>query len=126
MVHLVADVDGLSGTEGGRVGLIDGSVLPAGVAQRLGCDASFVAHLLVGGTEPLYLGRKVRYWSSAQRRAITVRDGGRCRFPGCERRINDIHHIRPGARVDPPTSPTGPCTAGATTPWFMPASGSRA
>ena len=33
-------------------------------------------------------------WNRAQRRAITVRDGGRCRFPGCHRSIVDIHHLR--------------------------------
>lgn len=95
LVHVVADAAGLSGTREGRAELVDGSVLGAEEAARIACDASFVAHLVTGGTEPLYLGRRVREWSTAQRRAITVRDGGHCRFPGCRRRLTDIHHIQP-------------------------------
>jgi hypothetical protein len=41
------------------------------------------------------LGRKTREWSIAQRRAIAVRDGGHCRFPGCHHSHYDIHHILP-------------------------------
>ena len=92
LVHLVADLDGLRGRAGGRAELVDGSILPAGAAARMACDASFVGHIL-DGTEPLYLGRRVRDWTSAQRRAITVRDQAVCRFPGCERRLVDVHHI---------------------------------
>ncbi|HET6965947.1 MAG TPA: DUF222 domain-containing protein [Acidimicrobiales bacterium] len=94
LVHLVADLDGLRGRVGGRAELVDGSVLPAGAAARMACDASFVGHIL-DGTEPLYLGRRVRDWTSAQRRAITVRDQAVCRFPGCERRLVDVHHVVP-------------------------------
>jgi hypothetical protein len=32
-------------------------------------------------------------WTTAQRRAITVRDNGRCRWPNCWRRTCDIHHV---------------------------------
>ncbi|MHB1446720.1 MAG: HNH endonuclease signature motif containing protein, partial [Acidimicrobiales bacterium] len=55
---------------------------------------SFITYLIGKGGEPLYLGRKVRDWTTAQRRAITVRDRGRCRFPGCTRGITDIHHVQ--------------------------------
>jgi Domain of unknown function (DUF222) len=85
MVHVVTDVNGGA--------LIDGTPLDAETVARLACDASTVTHLVAGG-EPLRLGRKTREWSAAQRRAITVRDGGRCRFPGCHRTIGDIHHLR--------------------------------
>ena len=94
MVHLVADVTD-TGTPGGPAELIDGSALAPEVASRIACDATFIAHLVGEGSEPLYLGRKVRDWSPAQRRAITVRDRGRCRFPGCQRGITDIHHVLP-------------------------------
>ena len=92
LVQLVADLDGLRGHPGGRAELVDGSILPAGVAARMACDASFVGHIL-DGSEPLYLGRRVRDWTSAQRRAITVRDQAVCRFPACGRHRVDVHHI---------------------------------
>jgi hypothetical protein len=43
--------------------------------------------------EPLHLGRKTRDWNTAQRRAISVPDGGHCRFVGCTFRPYDIHHL---------------------------------
>ena len=94
MVHVVADVTD-SRWLGDSMELLDGSPIPAVVAERLSCDATLVAHLVSAGSEPLYLGRRVRDWSPAQRRAIRVRDRGRCRFPGCHRGITDIHHVLP-------------------------------
>jgi len=94
LVHLVAEVADSSGLPGGPAELVDGSALNKEVAARIACDASFITHLIREGGEPLYLGRKVRDWTTAQRRAITVRDRGRCRFPGCQRGITDIHHVR--------------------------------
>jgi hypothetical protein len=52
-----------------------------------------VAQVAADGGEPLNIGRKQHDWTTAQRRAILVRDGSVCRFPGCDRRRNDIHHI---------------------------------
>ncbi|MHB1912793.1 MAG: HNH endonuclease signature motif containing protein [Acidimicrobiales bacterium] len=92
-LHLVAEVADSSGLPGGPAELVDGSPLDKEVAARIACDASFITHLIRAGGEPLYLGRKVRDWTTAQRRAITVRDRGRCRFPGCTRGITDIHHV---------------------------------
>ena len=63
-------------------------------AAAIRCDCSSIAHLIAGGGEPLNLGRKTREWSTAQRRAISVRDGGRCRFPGCNYAHYDVHHIQ--------------------------------
>jgi hypothetical protein len=77
-----------------HIQLIDGTVLDGDNAQRLACDAGRVVHDVTTTGEPLRLGRKTRDWSTAQRRAITVRDGGRCRFPGCYHRHVDIHHLR--------------------------------
>ena len=87
----------------GHPELLDGAPLPPAVAQRLACDCSSVTHLIGGRGEPLALGRKTKQWSRAQRRAIMVRDGGRCRFPGCEYRVTDVHHHnwwRHGGRTD--------------------------
>ena len=49
--------------------------------------------MLKGRSEPLDLGRRTSVLSAAQRRAIIVRDAGHCRFPGCELRTCDIHHL---------------------------------
>jgi len=42
----------------------------------------------------LDLGRRRRRPSSALRRAARDRDSGRCRFPGCDSRRVDLHHIQ--------------------------------
>jgi hypothetical protein len=86
MVHVVV--------RDGHPELLDGTALPPAVAERLGCDCSSVTHLLGSRGEPLALGRKTKQWSTAQRRAVMVRDEGRCRFPGCQNRVNDVHHHR--------------------------------
>ena len=55
------------------------------------------------GGAVLALGRRRRRPSSAIRRAARERDHGRCRFPGCESRRTDLHHIRHwvnGGRTD--------------------------
>ncbi len=88
LVHLVTRPD--------RPGLtsLDGRSLHPARASRLACDAATVAHTIGDRGEPLHLGRKTRAWSTAQRRAIAVRDGGHCRFVGCQYAYWDIHHIR--------------------------------
>ena len=51
----------------------------------------------------LALGRRRRRPSSAIRRAARERDSCRCRFPGCESRRTDLHHIQHwtnGGRTD--------------------------
>jgi hypothetical protein len=73
--------------------LIDGPVLDDSNAARVACDTARVIHDVTSAGEPLRLGRKTRDWSTAQRWALTVRDGGRCRFPGCTHRHVDIHHL---------------------------------
>ncbi|MHB1535214.1 MAG: HNH endonuclease [Acidimicrobiales bacterium] len=93
LVHLV--------TSAGGTELADGTPVDAATAERVACDSSTVAHLLGGEGEPLALGRRTRTWSPAQRRAVLVRDGGHCRFPGCRRRIADVHHQRPRAQGGP-------------------------
>lgn len=86
MVHVVV--------REGQPELLDGTPLPPSVGGRLGCDCSSVVHLVGEHEEVLALGRKTKQWSRAQRRAIMVRDGGRCRFPGCNNRLTDVHHHR--------------------------------
>lgn len=88
MVHLVRR----EGHDGAT--LLDGSPLDAAAGSMVCCDTSSVAHTISESGEPLNLGRKTREWSTAQRRAISVRDGGCCRFVGCGFAFDDIHHIK--------------------------------
>ncbi len=85
LVHVVTTVEG-------EMELLDGTPIDPATAGRIGCDASRVTHGIDTERQPLFLGRRTREWNTAQRRAIAVRDGGRCRFPGCERRVADVHH----------------------------------
>ena len=67
-------------------------------ASRLACDATVRRLLLDPNGIPLDLGREVRVFTPAQRRALATRDGG-CRFPGCNRPPvhTDAHHLIPWA-----------------------------
>ena len=62
-------------------------------ARRIACDAATVTlqHGPDGGV--LDVGRRTRTVSPALRRALAARDG-QCRFPGCEARRCDAHHVR--------------------------------
>ena len=89
MVHVVTR------DQGGSFTFLDGAPIHPDDAAVLTCGCSTVTHTVAGEGEPLHLGRKTREWSTAQRRAISVRDGGHCRFPGCAFTHYDIHHMRP-------------------------------
>ena len=81
----------------------DGPAISVSTAQMLACTAalSWMTHGDAGAV--LALGRRRRRPSSAIRRAARERDHCRCRFPGCESRRTDLHHIRHwvnGGRTD--------------------------
>ena len=81
----------------------DGPAISVSTAQMIGCTAalSWMTHGDAGAV--LALGRRRRRPSSAIRRAARERDHGRCRFPGCESRRTDLHHIQHwinGGRTD--------------------------
>ncbi len=61
--------------------------------RRLACDCGVVRHLVRGRSQPLDVGTRTSVWTTAQRRSISVRDNGRCRFVACERRTCDVHHV---------------------------------
>ena len=71
----------------------DGPALSVSTAQMLGCTAalSWMRHDRDGAI--LDLGRRRRRPNAALRRAARERDHCRCRFPGCESRRVDLHHI---------------------------------
>jgi hypothetical protein len=72
----------------------DGPALGVSTAQMLGCTAvlSWMRHDRGGAV--LDLGRRRRRPNAALRRAVRERDKCRCRFPGCESRRIDLHHIQ--------------------------------
>jgi hypothetical protein len=75
--------------------LLGGDPLAEAEWQRIACDCGTVVHHHDPHGRPLALGRRQRTWSTAQRRAVTIRDSGRCRWPGCSNTQVDIHHLQP-------------------------------
>jgi hypothetical protein len=71
----------------------DGPAVSVSTAQMLTCTAalSWMRHDRDGSV--LALGRRRRRPNAALRRAARERDKCRCRFPGCESRRVDLHHI---------------------------------
>lgn len=53
-------------------------------ARRLSCDADVTLVSLDYRGQPVDLGRTRRFFTSAQKRAIAVRDGDTCCWPGCD------------------------------------------
>ena len=64
----------------------------AETARRLACDAATVTMHHGPAGEVLDVGRRTRTISPALRRALAARDG-HCRFPGCQARRTDAHHV---------------------------------
>jgi hypothetical protein len=65
------------------VGLVGEEPISAGHVRRLACTAEIIPIVLGGKSEVLDLGRSRRLFSSAQRKAMAVRDR-RCRAENCE------------------------------------------
>jgi hypothetical protein len=85
----------------GEAQTLDGTPVPTSEVERVLCHASSVAHTYGADGDLLHLGRRTRDWNIHQERAVKVRDGGRCRFPGCIHRICDIHHLQPWGQDGP-------------------------
>ncbi len=60
-----------------------GDRISAATARRLACEAGVVPVVLGGGSQPLDVGRTKRYFTTAQRIAMGIRDGG-CTAQGCD------------------------------------------
>ena len=72
----------------------DGPAIAAGTAQMIACAATWSWMLHDSAGKLLDLGRRRRRPNTALRRAARERDKCRCRFPGCESRRVDLHHIQ--------------------------------
>lgn len=71
-----------------------GTLLGPETVRKLACDAGVVPVMLGAEGEVLELGRKVRFFTEGQVRAMWLRDGG-CSFPGCTVPASwcDGHHL---------------------------------
>jgi hypothetical protein len=81
---------------GTLVGGVDGGVvLGPETVRKLACDGAVVPVVLGGEGEVLHLGRTRRLFTSAQVRALWLRDR-HCTFPGCTVPATwcDAHHVR--------------------------------
>jgi len=81
----------------------DGPAISITTAQMLGCTAALSWMRHDRGGAVLALGRRRRRPNATMRRAARERDKCRCRFPGCESRRVDLHHIQHwshGGRTD--------------------------
>jgi hypothetical protein len=79
--------------EPGRAELEDGTRVSQETCRRLACDATLVKVSHAKDGSVLEVGRKTRTISGALRRALEVRDRG-CRFPGCQLRFTQAHHVK--------------------------------
>ena len=93
VVHVDAEALAAGSSDGHAVLADSGQRVSAETSRRTSCDAGLVALRHDGSGGVLDVGRRTRTVSSAIRRALEHRDRV-CRFPGCESRFCDAHHIR--------------------------------
>ena len=108
-VVIQADLETLADRGYGLAMTEQGVRLSAETLRRMACD-SIVQAVLFDMSVPIRLGRQVRTFSPAQRRAMGLRDGG-CRYPGCDRAVARCrgHHIDHWARDEGPTDLDNGC-----------------
>ncbi|WP_411731012.1 DUF222 domain-containing protein [Paeniglutamicibacter sp.] len=87
-----------------------GRPISAANVRRLACDGGILPALLGSDGEILDLGREVRSFSPAQRKAIALRDRG-CAIPGCHRpaSTSEVHHVKPWTEGGPTSVDNGAC-----------------
>ncbi|MGK3954200.1 HNH endonuclease [Microbacterium sp. I2] len=107
-IRIVATAEVLADATEGRaaVALLEDTdtTLPGWLVARQACDTGTMTCTLDERGNPLDLGREARLFSSKQRVALAVRDGG-CRWRDCDRPASycEAHHIDPyseGGRTD--------------------------
>ncbi|GAA2758807.1 DUF222 domain-containing protein [Actinopolymorpha rutila] len=62
----------------------DGKPISAATVRRLACEADLIPVVLGGDGQLLDLGHSDRFFKEHQRRALAIRDGSHCHFPGCQ------------------------------------------
>jgi hypothetical protein len=76
-----------------RCHIEDGPAISPQALKLIGCNATISTMVHDAGGNVLNVGRRTRKPPPALRRAVRERDRYRCRFPGCESRRTDAHHI---------------------------------
>jgi hypothetical protein len=93
-VTVVLSWEALVGKLGAAPPVLDGfGSVSTSLVRQLACDAQVSRVVISPNGSPIELGRSARSPSAAQRRGARVRDGGRCRVPGCRSRLVQLHHI---------------------------------
>ena len=88
---ITVDYDTLSG-QLKNAGLIDGTPIDTDELRHIACDASIVPAIFASDGQPLYMGRKQRAATAAQKLALYVRDK-QCIGCGMRASACDAHHI---------------------------------
>ncbi len=78
----------------GRCHVEDGPAISVSTAGMIACVSSWSWMLHDSAGKLIDVGRRRRRPNAALRRAARERDTCRCRFPGCESRRVDLHHIQ--------------------------------
>lgn len=92
-VTVYADLDALTTETEGVAELGPGNLVVNEMARWLACDC-VVETVITDGSVVVGVGRKGRTVPGWLRRLVNHRDGGRCRFPGCdESGWLQVHHI---------------------------------
>ena len=89
---VAVDYDALTGKLE-NAGLIDGTPIEIDELRLIACDADIVPAIFAALGQPLYLGRKQRSATQAQRHALYRRDRG-CIGCGLRPTVCDAHHIK--------------------------------
>lgn len=95
VVHVPAEV--VDGHVAGN-GTIEDLQVAADSVLRLLCDCKVEFHIEGPDGTTVGIARGARSIPRWLRRRIRKRDGGTCRFPGCDRQIRQVHHISHWAR----------------------------
>jgi hypothetical protein len=92
VVH--ADLEALTTTDSGVTELGSGALVPNETARRLACDC-VVETVITDGSQIIGIGRNSRTVPGWLRRLVYHRDGGTCRFSGCDNKgWLQVHHIQ--------------------------------
>jgi hypothetical protein len=76
--------------------------ISAALAAEIGCDSGVTLIGVGDKGQPLWMGRRERYFTAAQRKALALRDGG-CVWPGCKAPPSwcHAHHVIPWQQDGP-------------------------
>jgi hypothetical protein len=92
-ITVFADLDALTTIDSGVTELGSGALVPNETAQRLSCDC-LLEIIITDGSQVVGVGRNSRTVPGWLRRLVHHRDGGVCRFHGCDNtNWLQVHHI---------------------------------